>query len=94
MSTQFYADIPTAIKHSRHTAKAPLTWDPVAHVTSRFGFGPTPGLRAAVAKQGVRWWFSRQTWLGTHHAGYTRARQGRRRRPAAGALALRRCGSG
>ncbi len=70
MSTQFYADIPTAIKHSRHVAKAPLTWDPIAHVTSRFGFGPTPGLRAAVAKHGMRWWLSRQTWYGTHHSGY------------------------
>jgi hypothetical protein len=70
MSTQFFADIPTAISHSRHTATAPLTWDPIGHVTSRFGFGPTAGLRAALAKNGMKWWLARQTALGTNQSGY------------------------
>jgi uncharacterized protein (DUF1800 family) len=42
----------------------------VGLVTSRFGFGPTPGLRASVAKHGMTWWLNRQIWLGTHQGGY------------------------
>ena len=75
MATEIYADIKTAIAHSRHVARAPLQWDPVSHLLSRFGFGPTPGTRAAVAKNGADWWLSRQTYLGTHQGGY-RAHQG------------------
>jgi hypothetical protein len=75
MATEIYADIKTAIAHSRHVAQAPLHWDPVGHVLSRFGFGPTPGTRAAVAKNGMAWWLSRQTALGTQQGGY-RAHKG------------------
>lgn len=71
MATRFYADLPTAISRSRHAAVAPLAWNPVAHVTSRFGFGPTPALRSAVAEHGMTWWLNNQISLGTKHAGYS-----------------------
>src|SRR6476469_1423003 len=75
MATELYADIKTAIAHSRHVARAPLRWDPVGHLLSRFGFGPTPGTRAAVAKNGYEWWLTNQTYLGAHQGGY-RAHKG------------------
>lgn len=71
MATEFYADIRTAIAHSRHTAHAPLGWDPVSHVLSRFGFGPTPGQRASVTAHGIQWWLNTQVSFGAKHAGYS-----------------------
>jgi hypothetical protein len=70
MATEFYADIKTAIAHSRHTARAPLTWDPASHVASRFGFGPTPSQRAAINAHGVLWWYNTQLTYGTRYRGY------------------------
>jgi Protein of unknown function (DUF1800) len=71
MATQICADIPTAIARSTRTAVAPLTWDPVGHLLSRFAFGPTPADRAAVTKNGFRWWFGNQKELGAQHLGYS-----------------------
>ena len=70
MATQICADIPTAIARSTHSAVAPLTWDPVSHVLSRFAFGPTPDERAAVHKQGIGSWFAEQQKLGAEYRGY------------------------
>ncbi len=75
MATKIYADIRTALKHSRRVAHAPLHWDPVGHLLSRFGFGPTPRTRAAVAKNGLQWWVTHQTELGVRQGGY-RAHKG------------------
>ena len=90
MATEIYADIRTALAHSRRVAHAPLRWDPVGHLLSRFGFGPTPGTRAAVAKNGYEWWLTHQTYLGAHQGGYRAHQGGAGHRAAADALALRR----
>ena len=75
MATKIYADIRTALAHSRRVAHAPLRWDPVGHLLSRFGFGPTPRTRAAVAKNGLQWWVNQQIELGVRQGGY-RAHKG------------------
>ncbi len=75
MATKIYADIRTALAHSRRVAHAPLRWDPVGHLLSRFGFGPTPRTRAAVTKNGLQSWVDNQIELGVRQGGY-RAHKG------------------
>lgn len=71
MALQIFPDVKAAVAHSRHVAVAPLTWDPAAHVLSRFGFGPTPTLHASVAKNGVDAWYRNQVGLATIYRGYS-----------------------
>ena len=71
MTTQIYSSAAAAIANSRRIARAPLTWDPTSHLLSRFGFGPTPPARAALAKSGAGAWYAAQVDLGTRFRGYS-----------------------
>jgi hypothetical protein len=77
--TRIWPTIDAAIRHSRHRAKAPLTWDPNSHLLSRLTFGPTPADRRRIASHGgADWaerhaaqWYATQVELGRKHAGYS-----------------------
>ena len=71
LSTTIYSSISAAISNAKRTAVAPLTWDPVDHLLSRFAFGPTAYMRADVAKNGASSWYNRQVTAGTTHLGYS-----------------------
>ncbi len=65
---------PTAHAATLHTprhAAAPLGWDPVNHLLSRFTFGPTPATRNELAHLGPDAWFARQVAMGRSHSGYS-----------------------
>jgi hypothetical protein len=66
-----YSTIAAAIKSAKHTAAAPLTWDPTNHLLSRFAFGPTASSRAYVQQHGANGWYQRQLELATTYRGYS-----------------------
>ena len=68
--TTIWPSIDAAIKHSTHTAVAPLEWDPTLHLLSRFAFGQTPSERAYVDKHGAAAWYAAQVAVGRAHHGY------------------------
>jgi hypothetical protein len=69
--TTIWPSIDAAIKHSRHSAVAPLKWDPTAHLLSRFSFGPTTADRAYVDKHGPSAWYEAQISFAKAHPGYS-----------------------
>lgn len=71
MSNTVWPTIAAAIKHATRTAAAPLTWDPVNHLLSRFSFGPTASSRREVANNGPDAWYERQLSLAATYRGYT-----------------------
>ena len=69
--THIWPSIQQAVKHSSHHAHAPLTWDPTAHLLSRFAFGPTPSQRRHLAKVGPSHWYANQIEFARKHHGYS-----------------------
>jgi hypothetical protein len=63
--------IATAIANSSQTAVAPLTWNPVDHLLSRFAFGPTVASRADVTANGPDAWYNAQVAAAATYPGYT-----------------------
>jgi hypothetical protein len=59
-----------AQRHARHTAQAPLVWNPVDHLLSRFAYGPDAASRAWVNAHGADAWFSHQIGLGRQRPVY------------------------
>ena len=51
-------------------AVAPLKWDPVNHLLSRFAFGPTAAARTQVGKSGAQAWYDSQVALAHTKVGY------------------------
>jgi hypothetical protein len=70
VSTTIWPTIHGAITHAKHTAVAPLTWDPADHVLSRLTFGPTASSRSYIAKYGVAAWFQHELKLAASYPGY------------------------
>jgi hypothetical protein len=70
LSTTIYPSIASAITNAKRTAVAPLTWDPVNHLLSRFAFGPTASSRSWVAKYGASAWYNRQVEAAATYRGY------------------------
>ncbi|HZC71157.1 MAG TPA: DUF1800 domain-containing protein [Jatrophihabitans sp.] len=70
MSNTVHATVSAAIKSAKHTAAAPLTWDPTNHLLARFTFGPTASSRAYVQKHGAGAWYQRQLELAATYRGY------------------------
>ena len=60
-----------AIAHARHTAVAPLVWDPTEHLLARGSFGATQYTASWVAKAGPDAWFKQQVAYGKTYQGYT-----------------------
>lgn len=57
MTARIYPTIAAAVNAASRTAVAPLGWDPVNHLLSRFSFGPTASSRAFVARRGPDAWY-------------------------------------
>jgi uncharacterized protein (DUF1800 family) len=70
VSTLIWPTIPAAIKHAKHTAVAPLKWDPTDHVLSRFAFGPTATSRRYIQRHGVSAWYQAQVRAAARYRGY------------------------
>jgi hypothetical protein len=70
VTTTFWPTIADAIKHARRTAVAPLVWDPVDHLLSRFAFGPTGSARTWVKKYGADAFYKGQVAAATTYRGY------------------------
>jgi hypothetical protein len=68
--TLVYSTIAQALDHAKHTAVAPLRWDPVTHLLSRFTFGPTVDQRAYVHKYGPDAWYRMQVANAAKYPGY------------------------
>ena len=62
--------IDDAVAGSPPMAAAPLKWDPVNHLLSRFAFGPTAALRTQVGKSGAQAWYDSQVALASAKGGY------------------------
>jgi hypothetical protein len=71
VATTIYPTISEALAKAAHTVRAPMTWDPVDHLLSRFAFGPTAAARAAVSGSSVTAWYNDQVSLGGRYPGYT-----------------------
>jgi hypothetical protein len=69
--TLIWPTIADAQKNARHTAVAPLHWNPVDHLLSRFAFGPTKAGRAYVTAHGAGAWYAAQVSAATTYRGYT-----------------------
>jgi hypothetical protein len=70
VSTTIWPTIADAISHARRTAVAPLTWDPVNHLLSRFTFGPTAAARSSLAKSGPDTWYQNEVAKAASYRGY------------------------
>ncbi|MDT4921200.1 MAG: hypothetical protein QOI15_2102 [Pseudonocardiales bacterium] len=70
MSTTIWPTIADAMNSARHMSVAPLTWDPVNHLLSRFTFGPTAAARASLAKSGPDAWYSGELAKAAQYRGY------------------------
>jgi Protein of unknown function (DUF1800) len=68
--TLIHRTIAAAIKSARHTAVAPLTWNPAGLALSRFSFGPTAGSRRYFAKYGADAWYRHEVGLAATYRGY------------------------
>jgi hypothetical protein len=68
--THIWPSARLAILHARHTAKAPLVWDPAGHALSRFNFGPSTSTRASFTKRGPDVWFANEIAAGRRLSGY------------------------
>jgi uncharacterized protein DUF1800 len=71
VSITIWPTIADAIKHARRTAVAPLTWNPVDHLLSRFSYGPTVSTRAYVREHGADAWYALQVKYASTYRGYT-----------------------
>jgi hypothetical protein len=60
-----------ARNNASHTAVAPLAWNPVDHLLSRFSFGPTAASRAYVAANGPDAWYASQVAAAKAYPGYS-----------------------
>lgn len=69
--TRIYATADAALKAARRTAVAPMAWDPVGLLLSRFAFGPTASSRAYPATHGAEAWWNQQVAAGHSHPYYT-----------------------
>jgi hypothetical protein len=68
--TTIWPTIAAAVKHAQRTATAPLTWNPVDHLLSRFAFGPTASSRRWLAEYGPDAWYKSQVAAATKYRGY------------------------
>jgi hypothetical protein len=66
-----YATAQQALAAAAHTAVAPLTWSPRAHLLNRFTFGATAGDRADATVSNPDTWWANQVSLGRAHPGYS-----------------------
>lgn len=71
MTTRIYPTIAAAMNAASRTAVAPLVWDPVNHLLSRFSFGPTAATRAYVSRKGPDAWFKLQVARAARYPGYS-----------------------
>jgi Protein of unknown function (DUF1800) len=71
VSTTIWPTIADAVKHANRAAVAPLAWNPVDHLLSRFAFGPTAASRTWLAKNGPDSWYRWQVNHATTYRGYT-----------------------
>jgi hypothetical protein len=71
VTTLIWPTIADALKNATHSAVAPLTWNPVDHLLSRFAFGPTAASRAYVAANGPDAWYNSQVAAAKAYPGYT-----------------------
>lgn len=69
--TLIWPTIAEALANASRTTAAPLTWNPVDHLLSRFAFGPTAASRAYVTAHGPAAWYSSQVSAATTYPGYT-----------------------
>jgi hypothetical protein len=70
VTTLIWPTIADAVKNATHTAVAPLAWNPVDHLLSRFAFGPTAASRAYVSTNGPDAWYSTQVAAARNYPGY------------------------
>jgi uncharacterized protein (DUF1800 family) len=66
-----WSTIADAVKNANRTAVAPLTWNPVDHLLSRFAFGPTPADRQSLTASGPDAWYQAQVSAATQYPGYS-----------------------
>jgi hypothetical protein len=71
LTTRIWPTAEGALKHAKRTVRAPLVWDPAAHLLSRFAFGSTPGTHATVNAHGVTAWWKSQVSFGQAHGYYS-----------------------
>ncbi|SHH54332.1 Protein of unknown function [Jatrophihabitans endophyticus] len=71
MTARVYPTIAAAVKAAKRTAVAPLAWDPVDHLLSRFSFGSTTSSRSYVTKRGPDAWYDLMVSRARSYPGYS-----------------------
>ncbi|MEO9236818.1 MAG: DUF1800 family protein, partial [Jatrophihabitantaceae bacterium] len=64
MSITIWPSLAEAVKHTPATTRAPMPWDPMSLLMSRFGFGIEAKTRAELIAYGYDTWWQRQLSFG------------------------------